>query len=349
MQGFNRIFDAMYHIDLINESIQQKEISEGDLDEYVLELIKTIVNIPDNRYFTFESDTIEVKTLIDKLISEKNENEGNPNYFSITNKIADRLLRKEIEAQQKYAHITEIQKGSLIQSLVEYNEEVYFLICKVEHETFLNTEDLVKQIGLPYEKRVLKTCLIKFTVEDEVDSVIVSDTNSRISQYWVKDFLELREQNSNEKNTNTAFNSIDVVLTRNVKKQSPSDYTIIRNTLIGYFRTQEEFSFEHMINSVFGEYQPEKPDIIDISKLKEAVGKLPEKVGFDKRFTIVDKEIKARIRKVIKISDKIELNLKDHIDELKDVIKSEEKPNGEKIIIIKTENNEAFEMFKYRE
>lgn len=347
MQGFRRIFDAMYHIDLNNQLILRKEISAGDLDEYIVELLQTIVDIPDNRFFKFESENTEVKTLIDKLIEIKDETE--PPFLECTDSIADRLLRKEIEAQEKYAHITDIQKGSLIQSLVEYQDELYFLISKVEHESFLNTEDLVKQIGLPYEKRVLKTCLIKFTDDNEINNIIVSDTNSRISQYWVKDFLELQEMNTNEKNTSTAFNAIDFVLTRNLKKQSPSDYTMLRNTLIGYFRTQQEFGFENMMNSVFGEYQPEKPDLVDMNKIKENINKLPEQKGFDKMFTIIGKEITARIKKVVKISDKIELNLKDHIDQLKNVIKSEERPNGEKVIIIKTENPEAFEMFKYRE
>lgn len=349
MQGFKRIFDAMYHIDLVNNTIVQKEVGVGDLDEYIVELLDTIVDLPDSRYFGFESENTEVRVLLDKIITEKNENPDEPNCIPISNDIANRLLRKEKEAQEKYAHLTKLQKGSLIQSLVEYQGQLYFLISKVEHESFLNTEDLVRQIGLPYEKKALKTCLIKFTNDDDIESIIVSDTNVRISQYWVKDFLELKEKNSNERNTSTAFNSIDVILTRQIKSKSPSDYTMLRNNLIGYFKTQPEFAFEQMVSTIFGEYQPEKPDSVDMNKIKEAVYKLPEQVGFDKRFSIVSKEISARIKKVVKISDKIELNLKDHINQLKKVIKSEKRPDGERVIVIKTENDEAYEMFKYRE
>jgi hypothetical protein len=349
MEGFKRIFDAMYHIDLTNNTIVQKEVGVGDLDEYIVELLDTIVDLPDSRFFGFESENTEVKTLLDKLIVEKNENPDAPECLPISDDIANRLLRKEVEAQEKYSHLTKLQKGSLIQSLVEYQDELYFLISKVEHESFLNTEDLVRQIGLPYDKKALKTCLIKFTFDDDIDSIIVSDTNVRISQYWVKDFLELKEKNSNEKNTSTAFNAVDMILSRQIKGKSPSDYTMLRNTLIGYFRTQEEFAFEQMVSSVFGEYQPEKPDLVDMSKIKEEVNKLPDKLGFDKRFTIVGKEISARIKNVVKISDKIELNLKDHIEQLKNVIKSDTTPDGQKVIIIKTENDKAYEMFKYRE
>jgi hypothetical protein len=349
MQEFKRIFDAMYHIDLVNNSIVQKEVGAGDLDEYIIELLDTIVNLPDNRFFGFESENTEVRTLLEKLIEEKNESGDEANYLPISDDIANRLLRKEVEAQDKYLHITKIQKGSLIQSLVEYQERLYFLISKVEHESFLNTEDLVRQIGLPYEKKALKTCLIRFTEDDDVESIIVSDTNGRISQYWVKDFLELEEKNSNEKNTSNAFNAIDLVLTRQLKKQSPSDYSMLRNNLIGYFRTQQDFSFDQMLNSVFGEYEPENPETVNMSRIKETVNKLPDQVGFDKSFSIISKEISARIRKVVKISDKIELKLKDHISQLRKIIKSEVTPDGQKVIIIKTENEEAYEMFKFRE
>lgn len=350
MNNFKRIFDAMYHIDLESNSIEKREIEEGDLDEYIVDLLSNIVNLPESRHFSFESENTEIRVLVEKIISEYIEGlEDNPNYITYFDNIANRLLRKEIDAQEKYGHFTKLQKGSLIQSLVEFEEELFLLISKVEHESFLNTEDLVKQIGLPFEKKALKICLIKFTEDNDIGDIIVSDSNVKISQYWVKDFLELKEKNSDERNTLIAFNSIDLILTRKLKRQSPSDYTILRNSLIGYFKSQEEFSFDNMLNTVFGQYEPEKPEVVNIDSIKELIAKLPEEKGFDKRFSVISKEIKARIKKIVKISDKIELNLKDHIEQLKHIIKSKELPNGEKVITIKTDNQEAFEMFNYRE
>ncbi|WAA10827.1 hypothetical protein [Fervidibacillus albus] len=346
---FKRIFDSMYHIDLNAKKIERKNIGEGDLDEYIMDLLQNIVNLPDSRHYTFESDNTEVKNLIDNIILEILEGNGVQDYFSYSDKIAERLLRKELYAQEKYAHFTSLQKGSLIQSLVEYNDELIYLISKVEHESFLNAEDLVKQIGLPYEKKALKISIIKFTADYEIIDIIVFDSNKRISQYWVKDFLELNEKNSDEKNTSSAFKAVDLVLSRKLKKSSPTDYTILRNNLIGFFRTQSEFVFENMINTVFGDYEPEKPEVVDMEKIKEEIYKLPENNIFDKRFTIISKEIKAKIKKVVKISEKIDLHLKDHINQLKQVIKSNEKPDGTKVIEIKVENEQTYEMFKYRE
>jgi 37-kD nucleoid-associated bacterial protein len=342
MEGYKRIFDVLHHIDLENKCIITKEKGETDLDEYIHSVVTNVLETPDNRHFNFVSETTEVRALIDEIM----RNKDNVDKFNEATKgIADRLLREELVAQERYQKITEIKKGSLIQSLIEYNDYHYILIAKVEHESFLNTEDLIKQIGLPFEKKTLKTCLIKIN-EDDIGDVIVTDTNAKISTYWVKSFLELKELNSDEHNTQMAFNAVDQLLTRNVKKISPPDYTVLRNTLIGYFRSQQNFSMDSMISMVFGEYVPEN-ESIDIEKLKQAVRKLPEQKKFDTHFEIKDKVITAKIKRVVKLSDKIELQLNDHIEQLKNVIKSKVAPNGDKYIEIKIENEEAFDMFRF--
>ncbi|GIP52911.1 nucleoid-associated protein [Paenibacillus vini] len=347
MEFRSRVFESLHHIDLDNNAIVSKRIDEGDLDEYLVDLIEAIMETPNSRYFKVQSNTTEIIALINGFMEEKSQDE----FIEISEKIANRLLRHEVQAKEKYKNITEIQRGSLIQSLIEFtdNREFFFLIAKVEHESFLNTIDLVKQIGLPFEKRVLKTCLLKYNEENEILEIIITDTNNRISTYWWSDFLELEEMNSDEKNTKTAFNAIDLVLTQKLKKQAPSDYTILRNNLIGYFRTQEDFQFDSMVSSVFGNYQSDNISNEELNEIRRHVTSLPEKKGFDKHFSIIDKEIKARIRKTIQLSDKIELNLKDHISELRHNIRSEVSHNGERQIVIKTENEEAFNLFYFKE
>jgi hypothetical protein len=347
MTRASRIFEALHHVDLERDSIDSKRIDKGDLNEYLVGLIENIMETPNNRYFKIHSNSTQIISLINGLMEEKLQED----FVEVSDEIAKRLLRIEVQAKERYKNITDIQRGSLIQSLIQYedSQEFFFLIVKVEHESFLNADDLVKQIGLPFDKRILKTCLIKYNEENEILEIIITDTNTRISAYWWNDFLELEEMNSDEKNTKTAFNAIDLTLTQKLKKQSPADYTVLRNNLIGYFRTQDNFQFDHMLNSVFGNYQPESISNEDLSEVKKQVASLPEKKGFDKHFSIIDKEIKARIRKTIPLSDKIELNLKDHISELRHIIRSEVSPNGEKQIVIKTENEEAFNLFHFKE
>ncbi|WP_342026034.1 hypothetical protein AADC60_08085 [Cytobacillus pseudoceanisediminis] len=343
MDNFNRIYDILYHIDIATQTLETKELEQGDLNEYIHDLVKTIITTPDNRYFKFKSDTTEIKNQVDKLFANQQSKEI---FEEASLVIAQRLLRTEISTQQRYQHLTDIQKGSLIESFLEFEGDKYFLITKVEHERFLNTEDLVRQIGLPYEKRTLKTCLIRLALDGSVSDVIVTDSNNKISVYWYDEFIELDELNSNETNTKKAFYSIDNELNKIIKKKSPSDYTVLRNNLIGYFRSQTNFAFENMIQTVFGEYQPDNPEI-NMDNVKQVVRQLPEKKGFDTRFEVIEKEINARIRKVVRISDKIELKLNDHIEQLRSTIKSETRPNGDKVIVIKTENEEAFNLFKF--
>jgi len=200
---------------------------------------------------------------------------------------------------------------------------------------------------LPYEKHVFKTCIIIYNEDKYLENIAISDSNSRLSTYWWEDFLELRELNSNEYNTKTAFEALDYVMSRKIKDKSPSDYTLLRNNLIGYFRTQPEFNYNTLVSSVFGEYQSELP-ALNIEELKQSISSLPERKKFDRVFTIVPKEIKAKIKRIYKITDNIELKVNGHIDTLKNTIQSVEDQTGEKFIKIKTNNDQVYQMFKYK-
>lgn len=343
-QRLIRLHDSLHHINLENEELLEKEITVGNLNEYIEDLINTLIGNETNRNFKFASETTEVCSGLKTLLEDKE----NIEMFKVfSNLVANRLFRKEQDVQEEIRQLTKLKKGSLIQSLIKYNNDTLLIISKVEHETFLNADELVKQIGLPFDKKALKTCIIFVNEKNEIGEIIVADSNRKIASYWYKDFLELLEVNSDENNTQMAFKSIDFVLTKQVKKQSPADHTILRNSLIGYFKTQESFNFDHLVESVFGQYQPEYPDKFDMSTLKQKITNLPSDRKFDTSFNIVSNVINAKIKKVIKISDKIDLNLKDHIDQLKHVIKALEKDNGDKFLEIRIENEEAYEAFKY--
>ena len=123
------------------------------------------------------------------------------------------------------------------------------LIAKVDLNSFLDQTDFKKHAGLPFEKRILKTCLVEFAQQNEIAKITVSDTNN--AKYWWKDFLELEEITSDEKNTKLAFNSIDHTLGVQLKRNFPSDYTYLRNNFIGYFRTQPRFFVLMTFNTMY--------------------------------------------------------------------------------------------------
>lgn len=341
---FKRKFDSYYQIDRVNETVKFIPTEEGDLDDYVFMLTQQVLDNKKSRHFKFKSEHKEVRMLICEMLEDKdNRDLFNKNTF----RIADKLLDAEILTERRYGHITELKKGSLIISQIYDENYHYFLFSKVEHEQFLNVEELVKQIGIPYEKGTLKTCLIKIDNNNEIIDIIVTDTNKKFASYWVDGLFELEELKSDEKNTVVSFNAMDQLLNRNVKSISPNDYTMIRNHLITYYRTQSQFDFDEMINNVLGDYIPES-DGLDMDLLKEKAKALPVDKDFDRIFNIKEDEIRARIRKVIKLNEVMELRLNGSSEELKKLIRSEV-INGEKTIIIKTDNEDAFNLFNFNE
>jgi len=342
--NIERVYEVVHHVDIQQDTVEDEIIIQGDLNEYNELLIKSMLDATNKKYFNFKSSSTEVHTLIKEIISGE---AGEKVRESNTKNIAKRLHREEQGAQQKIKHLTNLQKGSLVQSLIKYEDTFYYLLTKIEHERFLNTTDLVNQIGLPYDKRTLKSCLISIDDEKEINEIIVTDSNNKISSYWYDAFLELVELNSDELNTKTAFSAVDAVLTRNVKSKSSADHTLLRNNLIGYFRTNDTYNHDNMIQNVFGDYLPENKDLIDMVSIKEKVRKIGRREGFDSVFLIKDDAIRARMRSTIKISDKIELKLMGHIEQLKNDIHSRKKPNGDKFLYIKIDDEKVYKMFKY--
>lgn len=337
---FSILFSTFHHIDITNNRTDKREIKSKDLTTYIETTIKNVIDTEDSKLFNTTSDNTEVVSSVLALATEENSKIVE----ELTDGIATRLLLKEIEAQEKYRGITVIKKGSLIQSLIKLSDEFVYLIAKVEHEDYLNTDQLIREIGLPYNKKALKICAFRITDNDIIE-IVVKDTNSKISRYWYEDFLEVKEVNGDEYNTRTSFTAIDSILSSKLKKSSPVDYTILRNTVLGYYKSNDSFSFDRLVESVFNNYEPESEDI-DFTSIKRDILKSPEKQKFDRMFEIIPTEIKSRIRKVYKVNDNIEINIMGYIESLKDIISSEE-INGQKFIKIKTQDEKLFEAFKY--
>lgn len=331
-------YASLDHIDLQNGEIITKEVSIGDAEAYIDELLKDIMKETSTRRYTKNSDTTEVISILINAFNSKNF------YDKATTDIAQRFLNVEMNTDRRYKGFTDIKKGSLLQFFLLDKDYYTYIITKVEHTAYLDETDLKKRIGLPFEKRVLKTCVISFNNKVEIEQIIAFDSNSKISTYWWSDFLELRELTTDETNTKAAYDEIELYLTKKVKKISPYDYTNLMNNTLGYFKTQENFVLDNMINTVFGSYDASS-EMVKIEDIKNGIRQLAEKGKFDKNFTLKPKMINARPKKY-KLNENIELNLNGHIQNIDNVIKSGKEPNGDKYIKIITNNDEVFKMFK---
>jgi len=336
------IYKSLHTIDRERESPETRMLveGEGDLNTYIVDSVQDVMNELDNRSFVPESQTAEV---INAICLFK---DGQKTFVELSNIVANRLLREEKKAQERYKAITDIRKGSLIQSFIEDDDTYLYLVEKVEHDTYIDEIELVKRVGMPVEKQTIKTSLITFSRDMDVLSVKIGDVNVKASQYWWGEFLELRKANTDEDNTKRAFSSIDNVLSRH-KTKSPKDYTVLRNTAIGFFRNEENFSFDNMMNSVFNRYEPIEPDSFDIQSVRDSISRLPEQRNFDRQFVVVKKAIKANIKKTYHVSPNIELQIIDHIEAIRHLIHSERSDDGTMFIKIKTDSEEVFNSFNF--
>jgi hypothetical protein len=331
------IFTSLHQIDHSLDEIKEIDISNQseDLGRYTNRLINEITTSYNKRQFEFKSDTTEVRIAITKFLEE--------NFDQAVKINSDRLLDVEKIAQGKIAHLDKvIQKGSLFQAVLKENGETTIIISKADHNQFLDEVDFTLKNGLPWEKRIFKAFLVRFQ-NTSPSEIYVYDTTNRMARYWWDNYLELVEKYTDTHNTKTSLDILDKKIFNKIKKEYPADHTILRNSTIGYFRNKSEFELDDYLNETFREYEPVDshfPKEQTISKIQE----LPDKWGFDSRFGIKKEEITKRQVNKIPLTEKIELVLKDHIDNLNNIITSEQDAEGNKYIKIKSES--GFERFR---
>jgi len=121
----------------------------------------------------------------------------------------------------------------------------------------------------------------------------------------------------------------------------------LKDATINYFRSQEIFEYEEFLENVFKGYEPENSDL-DMNRIITKFRELPERNDFDRSFKPVPKEIKSRISRKYAVSDKIDLTLKDSIDNLKETIRSYEDSEGKKFLRVRVQNESTFEQFNFK-
>jgi hypothetical protein len=172
----------------------------------------------------------------------------------------------------------------------------------------------------------------------------VYDTNFKLSKYWWREFLELSESYTDSYNTKTALDVLDRKIFNQIKKDFPSDHTILRNSSIKYFRSQNNFELTDYVSDVFENYKPIDPAFPRDDIVNRVVG-LPERWGFDNSFAIIKEDISQRmVTNKIMLTEQIDLILNDYIENIGSVIVSDKEKDGKKYIKIYSEN--GYERFK---
>ena len=256
----NIIHKSIY---IINYETQQVILREppATFDSYVAELINHISNNTSVREYKTHSDSTEVISCILKICA----NQTNENSVLDRMKIlARRLLLEETKAQIQIRHTnTTVQKGSLIQALLfdDIAEKYVYLLAKVEHTEWVDDSDFTFKTGFSKDKKTIwKSCLFDLSnlTAQEFYAKVYSDTKA---QYWSNGFLELEELKNDELNTQRAFQAIEATLGHGFRGITGPDHTIIRNSFIGYLKSNEHIDYPSMVNSILENYQPEDTNI----------------------------------------------------------------------------------------
>ena len=319
-------------IDHDNNCVEVENIDEQEnVRDYVMAIIEQISENAGDREYRFKAEEITMKTYLDRFVMNDNRDEQ-----SIA--IANRLLTKENQAQERYSRITEIQKGILLIGFCKMtNIEYKVVICKADYTEFIEEATGQKKNGLPTKKKIFKSFCGNVTMNGvhTFGKLVTFDVNSNQAKYWYSDFLDLDVCLDDTENTKKAFSYINSKILDPLRSNHPHEHLRLWNMTVGYMRSEGEFSIDHYADNILGTYQPE--DGLDMAPLVRKAKELPSKYGFDNRFNKVPTAIKRRFMQEYKLTDDIKLTLTNHIQNLSSTIKAYKDPEDNKYIMIKSE------------
>lgn len=348
------LFKSVHKIDYDAESIVEVEM-HPNFDNFVTELLVSINDNVVNKAYEPLSQTTQVVnnvrsifTTINNMSSEYEE--MNNRVKTYAEEVAKRLFEKEKLKQEQIYHTGKnVKKGSLVQAAIKDGEDCLYLLAKVEHSPFVDDSDFSFKSGFSVEqKKIWNTCIMNCSIND--DEVLVESAKIYVSnsgKYWANDFLELKEVSTDAQNTKTAFKAIESMLIKEVKKSAPGDYTIIRNSFVGYMKRERQLNYNEMVSEILENYDGQTMSKEKIAELKNKLIELPEKKNFDRLFTVIPKEIRAKVRQLYKVNEGIEIKINDYVMDLKNkIVAEEDNSTGTKYIKIMTNNDDVYNQFK---
>lgn len=311
--------------------------TQENIKQYIMDMITKISENIGEREYVFKNGEETMKTYLNNFILGDDKDD-------IVKNIANRLLIKEQDAQTKYANITEIQKGIMLVAFCQMTDNDYkIIISKADYSEFLEEASGKRAKGLPLKKKIFKSFIANITIVDKVytwGKMATFDVNSSQAKYWYNDFLDLEPKLNDEGNTKKAFDEINARVLTPIKKDSKEDYWCLYNTTLRYMRSEGEFDIEYYANEILGKYLPQNPNV-KIKELCKKTLELPEKRKFDKKFTKVPKAIHKKLKTIIKLTEDISMSVNNNGNpNLKNVIKSYDDEEGDKYIMVKS--NEGY-------
>lgn len=344
------LYRSLYNLDLSMDNPVQKEIP-SDFNSYIAEYINFAAteNKTSRMYFVPDHNTTVmhcVADLVANIVQQGNITADETLSMELSDSIARKLFVIEQAAQARMEHLTNLQRGSIVQALILEDDEYRFVIAKVEHSEWYNGETLAKNFGFPGEnKRVWKSAVIDLFVEGaNVTHGNVKVFSNTGAQYWTKDFLEVREANSDKVNTEKVLKIVNQELKRSVKKKSLYDYYNLKNSLNHALQSDQMINYSDLINFLFDAYQPTESSVNKEGIRTKLLNKA-DNDEFDTQFHADPSVVKKNSRIKYRVNEYVNLMVLEAQPDRRNLIKAKRMVTGEKVLIISCDDNDTFMSF----
>ena len=305
--------------------------NEKDIKTYLTGVIRSVVNIPRSQRFRFCEGGYDSKAVVEALAT--------PAFQTEALALTERLLQCEITTQKKIAGLNELREGSLLCAHFQLGDEEYVILVKIDHAGYLDEVTLQRTSGLPEKQRAQKCATFSVAAGKVDPTVVISDSNNSLTEYWWSGFLNLESLSNPQQNTLRAFNAIEGLLKSKVEKKSPSDYWTLRNAFVSYFTTRPDCVFDQMIDDIMGGYPAHDPEL-DMSKLVAEAKELPKKKNFDSQFSIAPDVISNKIKRQIRLGHNLDLRITGEITDFDNMFDTGD-DNGRKYLKIYSDEGYA--------
>lgn len=355
MKTLRVVYSSLHNLDLNGETPANKVIPE-DFDSYMESYIQfATAENPSSREYTSVDNNRTVMNCIIQIFSllqqgyerpflEGGDDAPEDEVLTSFTSIAKKLLDTEKLVQERVGHLTTVQKGSIVQALIEDNYEYKYVVAKVEHSEWIDGETFQKNFGFPSENRkVWKSAVFVIGVEEEdivFKSIKAYVNNSAV--YWTKEFLEVKEANSNTTNTRAVLNAVENVL-KPIKSKSPQDYYNLRNSAIRELQTDQLINYPDMVNRLLDNYNPAGEDVNVITLKADMLSQSDGR--FDTQFHSDPNVVKKNKKVLVKVSPFIDVVIKDSLPDWKGNFKIHKKSDGSNYLMVRCDDPHTLRAF----
>lgn len=309
------LFKKFYSINPPQESPYQ---SEDNINSYLDDVYKDIVEGKNRRrayQFSNRQHPAGEKTqnLLTALVV-------NADITATCNFLAQRLKECEDAVRPNAEQMgIEMQKGMLVLFLAENENGKKIVLAKVDSTAIIEDGSGDRKEGVDENRKVFKVFVADVDEGENgqptFNNLLVIDSNTKQSVFWWRDFLLLEQIRKDNENTKKAIDALTIEVINPVKKKNKQDYVQLRSLIYSYFKTNDEFDIEDLANNKIGRYVPVSDDV-NVEELKIIALSLPGIAEFDTNFVKDPKEVDKKYKKVVKLSDTMELVLKAPIPEV---------------------------------